>query len=709
VSTTKADTGSGGKGDAGGGKDAAAEASSTTKDGATEGATKVDAGLDAAAECSDGVKDGMETDVDCGGAVCDALGLTCAVGKACAANADCPMGDGCDVKMHVCVANQCTDGVKDGDETGVDCGGAACVALGDTCTLGQACMVDTDCTSGGCDAKTMICGANQCTDGVKDGSETATDCGGPVCDAAGYTCAVGQACLVDADCANDGGCDVKSKLCVATQCSDGIKNGMETDVDCGGSVCDGLGDTCAVTQMCATTADCGNGGGCDVTTHLCDATQCHDGAKDGMETDVDCGGSVCDGAGYTCGAGSACGVDGDCSSGNCCAGTCSLTLCPTPIAFPPGEQSTINTTSTSASGAAGGQGLTLGSATGFSVGQTLLVQQVQGANAGQWELAIVTQLAGPSATLATPLTNTYSNTGGATAQAVVVPQFTTVDLPANSVLTAPAWNGTSGGVLAFQATGAVTIEGSITMTGNGFRGFSHAKTCLPSLACGKTPTNGFAGESIAGPAIESSVANGLGVANANGGGGGTYGQDCAEGGGGAYGTAGVNGPNGSLGACIDTPIHGGGVGGAVAGAADLSTSLIFGGAGGEGGPDEDGAFPGPGGNGGGSIVILAPTSVTLAATGSIVSNGGLGGNGTANDPVCGGGGCGMGAGGGGAGGSIRIVTAAATLGTNLVTATGQAGGSCTCGGYGAGGAGGSGRIQVTSANATGTTTPAFAP
>src|SRR5438094_215047 len=42
----------------------------------------------------------------------------------------------------------CFDGVKDGDESDVDCGGDACAAR---CTTGQTCSVHADCASGFCD------------------------------------------------------------------------------------------------------------------------------------------------------------------------------------------------------------------------------------------------------------------------------------------------------------------------------------------------------------------------------------------------------------------------------------------------------------------------------------------------------------------------------------------------------------------------------
>jgi hypothetical protein len=44
--------------------------------------------------------------------------------------------------MHTCVG-QCTDGVKDGNETDVDCGGGSCPP----CATGKKCAVNNDCIS----------------------------------------------------------------------------------------------------------------------------------------------------------------------------------------------------------------------------------------------------------------------------------------------------------------------------------------------------------------------------------------------------------------------------------------------------------------------------------------------------------------------------------------------------------------------------------
>jgi len=51
-----------------------------------------------------------------------------------------------------------------------------------------------------------------------------------------------------------------NKLCVVTTCEDGIQNGQETDVDCGGSYCDKcqLGDSCTANSDCFN-ENCENG------------------------------------------------------------------------------------------------------------------------------------------------------------------------------------------------------------------------------------------------------------------------------------------------------------------------------------------------------------------------------------------------------------------------------------------------------------------
>lgn len=94
-------------------------------------------------------------------------------------------------------------------------------------------------------------------------------------------------------------------------CTDKIKNGDETDVDCGGT-CD---TKCAFGKTCATLADCDAAIG--VCSQSLKCTTCESGAKDGDETDVDCGGSCT----TKCGEGKGCATRADCSTFNCDAGT----------------------------------------------------------------------------------------------------------------------------------------------------------------------------------------------------------------------------------------------------------------------------------------------------------------------------------------------------------------------------------------------------
>jgi hypothetical protein len=73
-------------------------------------------------------------------------------------------------------APTCTDGVKNGSESDVDCGGT-CPA----CGTDKSCSLPADCTSGVCTGGK--CAAPSCTDAVKNGTETGIDCGGscPTC------------------------------------------------------------------------------------------------------------------------------------------------------------------------------------------------------------------------------------------------------------------------------------------------------------------------------------------------------------------------------------------------------------------------------------------------------------------------------------------------------------------------------------------------
>lgn len=247
--------------------------------------------------CTDGVRNGAETGLDCGGATCP----RCAAGGACVQDSDCASGV---CVAGACAAPTCVDGVRNGAETAVDCGGGACP----TCADNVACAQASDCQSGVCFLGQ--CRAPSCADGVKNGSETATDCGGGTCP----TCADGRACQAAADCLS-GVCSSGTSTCAAPSCADGVRNGAETGVDCGG-ICPG----CGPGGPCALGSDCGSGV-CQVGT--CRVAACGNGVSDASETDVDCGGPDC----APCATGKACGMGTDCASAVCQTGLCRPAHC----------------------------------------------------------------------------------------------------------------------------------------------------------------------------------------------------------------------------------------------------------------------------------------------------------------------------------------------------------------------------------------------
>jgi hypothetical protein len=230
---------------------------------------------------------------------------------------------GCDPKKSDPTPTaSCTDGSKNGTETDVDCGGATCVAEGKTCADTRTCAVAADCTNGYCNASN-VCATPTCTDGVKNGTETDVDCGGATCDGQGKTCADTRTCAVAADCTN-GYCNA-SNVCATPTCTDGVKNGTETDVDCGGATCDAQGKTCVNTKACLVAADC--------TSTYCDPTyRCADACGGTGATCTD-GGQCCLGnCDTTCQPPTLCtGTGGACTTGNtCCSGLCNGTSCVEP-------------------------------------------------------------------------------------------------------------------------------------------------------------------------------------------------------------------------------------------------------------------------------------------------------------------------------------------------------------------------------------------
>ncbi|MFT3766966.1 MAG: hypothetical protein QM820_15825 [Minicystis sp.] len=242
------------------------------------------------ASCVDLKKDFDETGIDCGGPAC----TPCVSGGACLVASDCASGV-CGGAPKTCLVATCADGVKNGGETDTDCGGG-CAAR---CAPGAGCHVDGDCAGGACSGSVCL---PSCNDGVRNGNETGLDCGG-----ACPPCALGDGCLFDVDCA-EGLC--RGGLCVPATCADGKHGALETDVDCGG-----LCAPCSPGKACAAGSDCASGV-CAGT--LCAKPGCNDHVRNAAETGVDCGGPTCG----KCPDGQGCAAATDCASGICLGGAC---------------------------------------------------------------------------------------------------------------------------------------------------------------------------------------------------------------------------------------------------------------------------------------------------------------------------------------------------------------------------------------------------
>ena len=249
-------------------------------------------------QCTDHFQDGVETDIDCGGGVC----VQCGTGLKCRVGSDCQTGQ---CIGGLCgMVSACNDGIKDDGETDVDCGGGVCKA----CQLGQGCIFDTDCQSQSCMSNRCTNPTlNTCTDGVIDGGESDVDCGGKQCP----TCGVGRHCFTNLDCASgfcaQGFCQIQT-----SSCTNGIQDGFETDIDCGGGQC----PACAIGRRCVSPKDCQS---FNCMQGICgNANSCFDGVRNGFETDVDCGGGQC----APCANFKQCLSAKDCQSGFCQMGIC---------------------------------------------------------------------------------------------------------------------------------------------------------------------------------------------------------------------------------------------------------------------------------------------------------------------------------------------------------------------------------------------------
>jgi hypothetical protein len=132
----------------------------------------------------------------------------------------------------------------------------ACIGQAGFCTAAQACVQCTQdgaqCPSGSCDEGTNTCDAvlPTCSDLTENQDETDVDCGGLICDG----CDDGLDCILDSDCENEF-CRPDTDECATPTCSDTFENQDETDEDCGG-IC---GATCELGETCVDDGDCASG------------------------------------------------------------------------------------------------------------------------------------------------------------------------------------------------------------------------------------------------------------------------------------------------------------------------------------------------------------------------------------------------------------------------------------------------------------------
>jgi hypothetical protein len=414
-----------------------------------------------------------------------------------------------------------------------------------------------------------------------------------------------------------------------------------------------------------------------------------------------------------------------------------------------------------------------GSTTALAVGDLVLIVQMQGAElntansdsygngiaggpasgalstnlyAGYYEYNTITGISGSTITFTYTLANSYytqaftSSTSLRNYQVIRVPRYYDLTIDPGASVTAPAWNGSTGGVVVLDAVNTITLNGSVNVTGLGFRGgggkqftgaglnntsllfgilgllntdyrFTSAMTTAPNM------TGGAKGEGIAGtPAYTYSNgavtsltgsmegyidgATGRG-APANAGGGGTDGipvgsnnnqYNTGGGGGGNAGAGGTGGSGWHGGSGSSSTFPFGGFGGSPFTAQSIQR-LIMGGGGGAGtanNSDASNEYQSSGGAGGGIIISRAKL---YAGNGSLVADGGAApgvtGITTSNTDA---------AGGGGAGGTIVVVTRqTGAAGLNLISASAAGGAGGIMVNYydhGPGGGGGGGVIYT---------------
>ena len=340
--------------------------------------------------------------------------------------------------------------------------------------------------------------------------------------------------------------------------------------------------------------------------------------------------------------------------------------------------------------------LFVAAAEGFSAGDLVMVLQTTGIvpeprrgepgpielthdPVGRWELARVEAARGGEVWLTAPLIHSYA---ASVTQVIRVPEYTSVEVRPGASVVAKPWDGATGGVLAFLASGTIRNDGALQASGAGFRGGVAGQQPFDLMGCSLLPREVRAG-ARRGEGISSLSYGPLetGLDNASNGGGGGL---CPMSGGGGGGNGAAGGRGGDARVPWDTARDLGGLGGAALSYSMLD-HLTLGGGGGRG----HGAWEGnaQAGAGGGAIFIRGQR---LTGKGTIAADGEDG-----EQSAAGGGS------GGGAGGSLYLRLAGSAECAS-VSARGGAGGSAGAapGSYtGPGGGGGGGRVLYQAAGA----------
>lgn len=234
---------------------------------------------------------------DCGRLECDGNGKTMTT----ADDTDLPNDS------NSCTTDLCNAGVAMNKPVllGTACadnGGLVCDASGACveCNVPDDCSgMDTVCAFRACTAG--VCGMGFAAAGVPTDMQTAGDCKVNVCDGAGGVMSTND----DLDVLDDG------QACTADSCMNGTPQNVNLPLDTacsqnGGTVCNANG-SCV---ECNDSAQCASG---ICSGAVCLPPKCDDGIRNGTESDIDCGGDTC----LPCSAGDGCVSGADCYSGVC--------------------------------------------------------------------------------------------------------------------------------------------------------------------------------------------------------------------------------------------------------------------------------------------------------------------------------------------------------------------------------------------------------